>query len=185
MYNGQTYTVKDPDFIAKYAEYKELNKLELATSAAATAGGFIFHVPLLSESVSFVKGVVKNPEDNRFKSGAKQVYKDSIFSYVEEGKDIDIKENTMFILKFKSSDIEDLDTEEEQENLPESANDDNNTDVSNEQQKQTSIPKEAPQEIQIQASKVPVISDETTKEVKHIEALDPDEVLKEVELNTK
>ncbi len=185
MYNGQTYTVKDPDFIAKYAEYKELNKLELATSAAATAGGFIFHVPLLSESVSFVKGVVKNPEDNRFKSGAKQVYKDSIFSYVEEGKDIDIKENTMFILKFKSSDIEDLDTEEEQENLPESANDDNNTDVSNEQQKQTSIPKETPQEIQIQASKVPVISDETTKKEKHIEAVDPDEVLKEVELNTK
>ena len=185
MYNGKTYTVNDPNFIAKYAEYKELNKVELATSAAATAGGFIFHIPLLSEGVSFVKGAIKNPDDNRFKSGAKQVYKDSIFSYVEEGKDVDIKENTMFILKFKSSDIEDLDTEEEQENLPESANDDNNTDVSNEQQKQTSIPKETPQEIQIQASKVPVISDETTKKEKHIEAVDPDEVLKEVELNTK
>lgn len=185
MYNGKTYTVNDPDFIAKYVQYKELNKVEMATSAAATAGGIIFHIPLLSEGVSFVKGAIKNPDDNRFKSGAKQVYKDSIFSYVEEGKDVDIKENTMFILKFKSSDIEDLDEEsndeisnqKKSEDAPEEEvtkdlnqeNTDNNTEQQQEQTQQNNPP-------------APNVS---TMPAKHIVAVDPEKILKEVELNTK
>ncbi len=185
MYNGKTYTVNDPDFIAKYVQYKELNKVEMATSAAATAGGIIFHIPLLSEGVSFVKGAIKNPDDNRFKSGAKQVYKDSIFSYVEEGKDVDIKENTMFILKFKSSDIEDLDEEsndeisnqKKSEDAPEEEvtkdlnqeNTDNNTEQQQEQTQQNNPP--APN-----VSGMPA---------KHIVAVDPEKILREVELNTK
>lgn len=185
MYNGKTYTVNDPNFIAKYVQYKELNKVEMATSAAATAGGIIFHIPLLSEGVSFVKGAIKNPDDNRFKSGAKQVYKDSIFSYVEEGKDVDIKENTMFILKFKSSDIEDLDEEsndeisnqKKSEDAPEEEvtkdlnqeNTDNNTEQQQEQTQQNNPP-------------APNVS---TMPAKHIVAVDPEKILKEVELNTK
>ncbi len=190
MYNGKTYTVNDPNFIAKYIEYKELNKLELATSTAATAGGIIFHIPLLSESVSFAKGVIKNQEDNRFKSGAKQVYKDSIFSYVEEGRDIDIKENTMFILKFKSSDIEDLDaettceqqsqqlTEEEQKPPVNEQNDLKKHDDIN-----TPLPKpESEQEIK---PAVPTVSEANNMPAKHIVAVDPEKILREVELNTK
>ena len=102
-YNGRTQKIEDPEFIAKYAEYKELNKAQLATSAATTAGGMIFHIPLLSEGVSFIKGLWKNPENNRLKSGALQVYKDSPLSYIEEGKDVYITRDTMFVLKFKSS----------------------------------------------------------------------------------
>ena len=181
MYNGQTHTINDPKFIAKYSEYKQLDKAELATSAAATAGGFLFHIPLLSESVSFLKGVVKNPEDNRLKSGAVQVYKDSIFSYVEEGKDIDLKENTMFVLKFKSSDLEDLDDDEQQQEPA----------VDNEQIIQEPAEESATQqqdtasEAEDNTEKVPVIRNEEEKPVKHIKAVDPEDVLKEVELNTK
>ncbi|MBS4759230.1 MAG: hypothetical protein KHX03_00850 [Clostridium sp.] len=109
-YNGRTYEIDDPEFIAKYAEYKELDKAGLATSAATTAGGLIFHIPLLSEGVSLVKGMWKNNENNRLKSGVKQVWDDSFFSYVEEGNDVVINKDTMFILKFKSSDSEDLDS---------------------------------------------------------------------------
>ena len=187
MYNGKTYTVNDPDFIAKYVQYKELNKVEMATSAAATAGGIIFHIPLLSESVSFVKGAIKNPDDNRFKSGAKQVYKDSIFSYVEEGKDVDIKENTMFILKFKSSDIEDLDDESAEE-APEQKKTEEKP-VADEQatkdlnQENTNNNTE-PQQEQTQQS-LPPAPNVSGMPAKHIVAVDPEKILREVELNTK
>ncbi len=186
LYNGQTYTVNDPEFIAKYVEYKELNKAEIATSAAATAGGIIFHIPLLSEGVSFVKGVIKNPEDNRFKSGAVQVYKDSPLSYIEEGKDIDIHENTMFILKFKSSDLEDLDAEQPDEEQVESQN-----------QSETATPVNIPEQpadkqINIDNSQqsndtvVPVVpASDVGNAAEHIIAVDPEKVLREVELNTK
>jgi len=110
-YNGKTTTVDDDNFIGKYKEYKELNKAELAGKAATTAGGMILHVPLFSQGVSMIKGMWKNTEENRLKSGVIQVYKDSPLTYVEEGKDITIKENDIFIFKFKSSDTEDLDEE--------------------------------------------------------------------------
>ena len=108
-YNGKVQKINDPEFVAKYAPYKELDKGAIATSAATTAGGMIFHIPLLSEGVSLVKGMWKNPEDNRLKSGVVQVYKDSPLSYIEEGKDVVITKDTLFVLKFKSSDEEDLD----------------------------------------------------------------------------
>ena len=44
----------------------------------------------VSYGISFVDGLVTNPEGNRLKSGAKQVYKDSFLSYVEKGEDIHV-----------------------------------------------------------------------------------------------
>lgn len=111
-YNGKTTAIDDENFIGKYKEYKELNKAELAGKAATTAGGMILHVPLFSQGISLIKGMWKNNEDNRLKSGVVQVYKDSPLTYVEEGKDVVIKEDDIFIFKFKSSESEDLDAED-------------------------------------------------------------------------
>lgn len=131
----------------------------MATSAATTAGGMLFHIPLLSEGVSFVKGVWKNPENNRLKSGVVQVYKDSPLSYVEEGKDVYITKDTMFLLKFKSSDSEDLD------GVPTN----NVTPVNNITPVNT-------------VNKLPVPEQTAPK---HIETVHPEDVLREVELNSK
>ena len=158
-YNGKTSNIDDPEFVAKYAEYKELDKAGLATSAATTAGGMLFHIPLLSEGVSFVKGVWKNPENNPLKSGVVQVYKDSPLSYVEEGKDVYITKDTMFLLKFKSSDSEDLD------GVPTN----NVTPVNNITPVNT-------------VNKLP-LPEQTAP--KHIETVHPEDVLREVELNSK
>ena len=114
-YNGKTTIVDDENFIGKYKEYKELNKAEIAGKAATTAGGMILHVPLFSQGISLLKGMWKNNEDNRLKSGVVQVYKDSPLTYVEEGKDINIKEDDIFIFKFKSSEAEDLDSDDSEE----------------------------------------------------------------------
>lgn len=119
----------------------------------------LFHIPLLSEGVSFVKGVWKNPENNRLKSGVVQVYKDSPLSYVEEGKDVYITKDTMFLLKFKSSDSEDLD------GVPTN----NVTPVNNITPVNT-------------VNKLPVPEQTAPK---HIETVHPEDVLREVELNSK
>lgn len=162
-YLGKTKKIEDPEFIAKYAECKELDKLGIATSAATTAGGMIFHIPLLSEGVSLVKGIWKNPENNRLKSGVVQVYKDSPLSYIEEGKDIDIKADTVFILKFKASDAEDL--EEEQQEGDNIQNSTPNTVPTANQP-----PKEKTENPPVTSSAINIVH--------------PEDVLKEVELNT-
>lgn len=173
-YNGRVGKIEDPNFVAKYAEFKTLDKAGLATSAATTAGGIIFQIPLLSQGVSMVKGMWKNPENNRLKSGVVQVYKDSPFSYIEEGKDVVIERDTMFVLKFKSSDAEDLDEPEE-------------INASSVENMQIPVSQEHPA---ASSNKIPVennndSSEQHNTEVKHIETVNPEDVLREVELNTK
>lgn len=172
LYNGEKHVVNDPNFIAKYIEYKEIDKLGVATSAATTAGGLIFHIPLLSEGVSLVKGMWKNQEDNRLKSGVVQVYKDSPLSYVEEGKDVVIEENTMFILKFKSSDIEDLDSHSDTES----------TEAEDESTSNDETTKTNDTDITEGGKVLSPVPDSVESKVNHIETVNPDDVLKEVEL---
>ena len=110
-YKGKTTKILDSDFIAKYKEKKPLNKGELALSGATTAGSLLFNIPFLSQGVSLVKGMVKNENGNRLKSGAIQVYKDSPVAYIEEGKDIVLAPNDIFYLKFKVNEADDLDSD--------------------------------------------------------------------------
>lgn len=172
LYNGRTGKIEDPNFVAKYAEYKPLDKAGIATSAATTAGGFIFHVPLLSEGVSMVKGMWKNSENNRLKSGVVQVYKDSPLSYIEEGKDIVINKDTMFILKFKSSDSEDLDIQ------------DNSSGDVGEKQNSSATRQASSLKLKYSTLSDSLVENHNT-EVKHIETVSPEDVLREVELNSK
>ncbi len=175
-YNGRTNKILDSEFIAKYKEKKPLNKGEIAVSAATTAGEFFLNIPFLSQGVSLVKGFVKNPENNRLKSSVVQVYKDSPLSYVEEGKDIVINKEDIFYLKFKSSDAEDLDAPEteiapvEQNEKPAAGND---------------APK--PPVVQVKSVSENISNEESQQlpKVKNLVAPHPDEVLKEVELNSK
>ncbi len=55
----------------------------------------------VSYGISFLDGLVTNPEDNRIKSGAKQVYKDSFLSNFEKGEEILIKKGDEFYLVTK------------------------------------------------------------------------------------
>lgn len=86
---------------AKYAK-KVLNKeaiksippKKIVKTAASVAGGAV--VEGFGAAVSFVDGVITNEEDNRLKSGAKQVYEDSVLSYIEYGDKIEIKTDDVF-----------------------------------------------------------------------------------------
>lgn len=169
-YNGRTTKVLDPDFIAKYTEKKELNKGDLALSAATTAGNIFLKIPMLSQGVSMVKGMVKNPEDNRLKSGVVQVYKDSPLSYVEEGKDVVIHKEDVFYFKFKTHKAEDLDAPN------------NVTPVEQTQNTNPAEPQGTVNTIPVNTVTPP--SAETVQK-KSIQTIHPDDVLREVELNSK
>lgn len=166
-FNGKMTEIKDNQNIwAKYAPYKPLDKGELAISAVSTTGSMVLKVPGFGQAVSFAKGAVKNPDGNRLKSGATQIYKDSFLSYVEEGKDVNIKKDEMFILKFKVKEDEDAEKEAEAEAV----------DVHKEQT--------APVEIKNTVPAAPLPKPEVVPaepEQSNIHAVDPYDVLKEVE----
>ena len=92
--------------IGKYAKkilsYEEVKKTPPKTIVKKTAGTVgNFFVKGFSYAVSFVDGFKENKEDNRLKSGAKQVYDDSFLSYVEYGQEVEIKEGDEFYLIVK------------------------------------------------------------------------------------
>ena len=75
---------------AKYTT--KINKGELAKSVGLGVGSF------------FVKGAIKNEQDNRFKSSVTNVYNDSPLSYVEKGEELVIEKEQVFFLNFKLKD---------------------------------------------------------------------------------
>lgn len=88
---------------AKYAksvvnkeEIKKIPPKKIVKKTASTVGSFF--VKGFSYGVSFVDGFSENKEDNRLKSGAKQVYDDSFLSYIEYGSEVEIKEGDEFYL---------------------------------------------------------------------------------------
>ena len=77
-------------------EIKKIPPKKIVKKTASTVGSFF--VKGFSYGVSFVDGFSENKEDNRLKSGAKQVYDDSFLSYIEYGSEVEIKEGDEFYL---------------------------------------------------------------------------------------
>ncbi len=93
------------EYIGKYKSEILKEKLKNTTpkkvlkTTAGTIGNH--YIPGVSQAISFVDGVVVNEEENRLKSGFKQVYKDSPLSYIEKGEEIEIKKGDIFYLIVK------------------------------------------------------------------------------------
>lgn len=88
---------------AKYAKTvinkEEIQKIppkQVAKKTASTVGNFF--VKGISYGISFVDGFSENKEDNRLKSGVKQVYDDSFLSLVERGSEVTISPDDEFYL---------------------------------------------------------------------------------------
>lgn len=169
-YNGKMVEIKNnTNLWGKYAPYKELDAAGMTLSAATFVGGQFLKVPFLGQAVSFAKGVVKNPDGNRLKSGATQIYKDSFVSYVEEGKEITLKKDELFLLKFKvKDDVEEnqADNPEEEENAPAQE-----VEINNQAQPSAPLPSNEASPVKLEQSK--------------IHSVDPYEVLHEVETSRK
>lgn len=102
--NGNEYSINE-DFVGKYSPKFELDKGEIAKTAALSVGSYFFKG--LSLGYHAVEGAVKNEEGNRAKSSVVSVYKNSPLSYVENGQQLEIKEGDLFSFTFKTSDNDD------------------------------------------------------------------------------
>ena len=103
------FDIKNNALVIKISNYQPLDKKEIAKKAATTGvtavAGKVLKVPVLSQGVSFVKGV-KNSEEGERKivSGVKQVYEDSPLSYVEKGDSLKIYNGEKVKLHFSNED---------------------------------------------------------------------------------
>lgn len=69
-------------------------------AAAKTAGNM--YIKGMGQEISFIKGVVKNKEGNRLKSGFTEVYEDSPLAYTKRGEEVCIEPGDVFYITFKS-----------------------------------------------------------------------------------
>ena len=96
--NDETVNVNNPRAIVKLSKYKELDKGNVATNVGITvANHFVKHI---TYPAHFVKGVVKDKEGNRLKSGVKEVYDSSILSYVEKGEELNLQAGDLATLTY-------------------------------------------------------------------------------------
>ena len=93
-------------YVAKYAKTilskEEIEKIppkQVAKKTIRLAGNFV--AAGFSTVFSFFDGVHYNKEGNRFKSGVKQAYDDSLFSYIGYGQEVEIKTGDEFYLIVK------------------------------------------------------------------------------------
>lgn len=94
-------------------EIKKIPPKNVVKKTAGVVGDYF--LTGISKGISFVDGMIENKEDNRFKSGAKRVYEDSLLSYVEYGEEIDIKIDDTFYLVVKEKKEKDIIEETKEE----------------------------------------------------------------------
>ena len=111
-YIKDDYYGKYSTFVLSKEEIKEIPPGKVIKSAAMTVGNYF--VKGLSTGVAFVQGFAKNEKNNRFKSGVSNAYEKSIFSYISEGQQLDIKVGDDFYLVFKTKEDEENEAEAEE-----------------------------------------------------------------------
>jgi len=79
--------------------YKPINPKAVGFYVAKKATNFIFKGASLG--IAFVEGVATAQEGTRIKSGFINMYKDSPFSYLEKGADLNVETGDILVLKIK------------------------------------------------------------------------------------
>ena len=100
----RTYPV-GAGYVGKYSSLADVNAVSVLEQGAVMAGSH-FISGFIGPGVALVKGVVKNEEGNRAKSAAVSVYESTPISYINKGKELEIKEGQVFVMSFKTIDDE-------------------------------------------------------------------------------
>lgn len=102
---NETYTVRK-EIVGKYNSLGDITAGEVIEQGAVAAGNH-FISATIGPGVALVKGVVKNEEGNRAKSAVVSVYESTPLSYINKGKEMEIKKGQVFLMSFKLQDEED------------------------------------------------------------------------------
>lgn len=99
VYSGKTVDIKNSNLFAIITYYRPIDTKDLAFNVARKTANIMFHGVV--SAIQFVQGVVENEEDNRIKSGVMNVYRDSFLTYIEVGKELNVRRGDILILKIK------------------------------------------------------------------------------------
>ena len=104
---SQNLTAKYAKTVINKEEVKKkvTPKKAVKTTAKVVGGAFVEGASYI---VSFADGIITNNENNRLKSGVKQVYDDSFLSYIEEGDEVEIKTDDTFYFIIKPTKEKDI-----------------------------------------------------------------------------
>lgn len=97
------YNIKK-SIVGKYTSH-DMTPASIAKTGAIAAGNKLIGA-FIGPSVAIVEGAIKNEQDNIAKSAAISVYESSPLSYVEKGKDLEIKKGDVFKINFNLGDDE-------------------------------------------------------------------------------
>ncbi|MDO5306688.1 MAG: hypothetical protein Q4E83_02900 [bacterium] len=97
------YNIKK-SIVGKYTSH-DITPASIAKTGAVAAGNKLVGA-FIGPSVAVVEGAIKNEQDNIAKSAAISVYESSPLSYVEKGKDLEIKKGDVFKINFNLGDDE-------------------------------------------------------------------------------
>ena len=99
-----TYKVHDADWESKVVGFKPFDAKETAKSAGISVANFF--VQGFSTAYHFGNGFIHPTSGRgRFKSGVNEAYENSILSYIEEGKALQVRSGDLLALKFYQSDV--------------------------------------------------------------------------------
>lgn len=100
-YKGHTSPIIDSQITAKIIAYEPLDPQKLTINTTKKVANY-FLKGLISVG-DFVIGAAEAKEGQRIKSGAIRVYQNSFLTYIEPGKELNIKTGDTLILKLKKN----------------------------------------------------------------------------------
>ena len=102
-HNGVIIDIKAPPVVGKVVGYTPVKKKKIVKMVIFMSAGLV--VPGLAPGVSFMDGLITREHGNPVKSAFVQVYKDSVFSYIDKGRDFDVDTGDILIIKIKKKDL--------------------------------------------------------------------------------
>ena len=114
----KTVTVNNPKAVVKFSKYEKLDVADKAVDTSITvANHFVKNITMPAR---FIKGVAKNKDGDRLKSGAKEAYDSSVLSYTGKGDPLVLKTGDLATLTFYTKNTNpEANTTEQKESQPE------------------------------------------------------------------
>lgn len=101
----RTVQLSNSNLAVKIFQYTEANLKESAVDVGVSVAGLL--VDHITYPINFARGFI-SPEDgeSRLKSGTQTMYEKSVFSYVEKGANIDLKQGQLAIMVLSTKEEE-------------------------------------------------------------------------------
>lgn len=97
--NLQKWYSVEQNIEGKYSSLSDVDAKSVAKTGATVVGNKLLD-GFFGPGVALVEGAVKNEQGNRAKSAVVSVYESTPLSYANKGKELEIKQGQVFVMKF-------------------------------------------------------------------------------------